>query len=164
MATMHDKSWIVLAAAIPFFLPDTASAQRLTPGQRIRVTAPRLQMQRQPGQLVRFDRDSLILVSAGQRWFVPRQLLTQLDASGGRRGHLLAGVLVGAVVGAVAGLIAISPEGTCTGSGDYGAVCRGVVAFSVGAGAALGALVGTLVRTERWVPVPLDSPQFVRPP
>ncbi len=83
--------------------------------------------------------------------------VTRVRVVRGRRGHLLAGVFVGAAVGAAAGLIAISPEGTCTGSGNYGALCGGVVAVSVGAGAAFGALVGALVRTERWVPVPLDQ-------
>src|SRR3990172_9366602 len=123
MTTTSGRIWIVQAVALGIFLPNAAGAQRVPPGLRIRVTVPELNLRQQPGQLVWLDQDSLIVGGAKQRWVVPRQLLTQIEASRGRRRHVLAGMLVGAGVGAVTGLILISPEGTCTGSGNYGEVC-----------------------------------------
>ena len=130
-----------------------ATAQDLAPGQRIRVTAPQVPLDRQPGQLLWMRADSLSFTADTREWAVPRSLVTRLEVSEGKRGHLLAGVIGGAVVGAIAGLIAIEggSSSSCSGSGDvYGDLCRGVVAGSVVLGAGLGAVVGALVRTERW--------------
>ena len=134
-------------------------------GDRVRVShdctyrGTRKRCQEDRGTVDAVKADSIVLSAKKDqsRMVILIASVTRLRVVRGRRGHLLAGAGVGAAVGAAAGLIAISPEGTCTGSGNYGELCALAVAVSIGAGAALGALVGALVRTERWVPVPLDQ-------
>src|SRR3990172_5704789 len=103
MTTRSGRAWIARAVALGIFLPTAAGAQRVAPGLRIRVTAPQFNLQQQPGQLVWFDQDSLVVAAARQRWVLPRQLLTQIESSRGRRRHVLAGLLVGAEIGRASG-------------------------------------------------------------
>jgi hypothetical protein len=139
-------------------------AQELGAGQRIRVTAPDLHLDRQVGELLRLDRDSLVLGSNGQHWAVPPSLVSQVDVSGGQRGHEVTGLVIGAVAGLGMGFILFSPGSTgCTGSGDYGENCAYYRAASAVGGAGLGALIGALIHTERWVPFPLGSVRFGTP-
>jgi len=92
----------------------------LSQDQRIRVTVQQLELRRHASRLVWLDADSLILAGSGQRWVVPRHLVTQVDSSRGEHGHALLGLAV----------------------------------------AGLGALVGALIRTEQWAPVPLEALRF----
>lgn len=156
-----QRSAILFGAALQLLLPAAATAQRLYPGQRIRVTAPQLHLERQTGQLQWLDADSLVLAGSAGRWVVPCDILTQVDSLRGVRSHALVGLAAGAVVGFVVGAILFSPESTgCTGSGNYGETCALIRAGIVVGGAGLGALVGALIRTEQWAPVSRDSLQF----
>lgn len=129
------------------------AAQDLEPGRRIRVTAPSAQLARQVGAVIRVDTDTLVFGEGHQRWAVARPLITRLDVSGGRRGHALVGLLAGTGAGLAFGLIAFAPgSNACTGSGDYEKNCMAYRAGTTLAGAGLGALVGALIRTEKWTP------------
>lgn len=164
---MRIPSWIVLLAFVCSFLPAPVGAQELAPGQRIRVTAPEVSLIRQPGSLLSLDASALTLTADTQRWVVPRHLVTQIEASRGRKGHLLTGLLIGTGVGAVAGLIAIEggSSNMCSGSGNYAQNCWAVMAGSLGIGALLGGVTGALIRTERWEVVPLGpGPRPASPP
>lgn len=153
---MVGRQLVIVLVGAMLGSPLSLTAQGLEPGQRIRVTAPEVFMERQAGQLVWFDVDSLVLASTNaQRWVVPSLAITQLEASQGRRGHAGRGFLIGAGVGLVAGLIGISGEGTCTGSGNYGEFCAIIVTGSTLAGGFLGLLFGDIARTERWATIPL---------
>jgi hypothetical protein len=145
----------ILCAAV-LLLP--APAQWLHPDQRVRVTAPHLELRRQEGRLLSLDRDSLVLTGSTRHWVVPRHLLTQVDSLRGVRGHALVGLATGAAVGFVVGAMMFTPHTTaCTGSGNYAKDCRLYRAGIVVGGAGLGALVGALIRSEQWAPVALDS-------
>ena len=158
--TLHGRRILISVASLIMVSAPTA-AQWLVAGQRIRVTAPQLSLQRQPGQLQWLDQDSLVMAAGIQRWVVPRGLLTQLDSSRGRRGYPVAGLAVGVVVGFGVGAILFPPNSTaCTGSGDYAENCRLYRAGIAFGGAGLGALIGALIRTERWAALPLESVQF----
>jgi hypothetical protein len=163
---VRTPSWIVLAVFVCACIPHLAAAQELSSGQRIRVTAPEVPLVRQPGQLLSFDRQALTLAADSQRWVVPRHLITELEASRGRKGHAVTGLLVGAGVGVVAGLIAIEggSSNMCTGSGSYAKNCWAVMAGSVGIGALVGGVTGAFIRTERWAVVAPDAlPATSRP-
>jgi hypothetical protein len=126
--------------------------------QRIRVTAPELGLRHQTGTLLSFDDHSLVFADESQRWVVPRQLLTQLQASRGQRGHTVLGLATGAVVGGIVGAILFTPTtSACEGSGNYEQNCRLYRAGIVVGSAGLGALVGSLIRSEKWGPVNPDS-------
>lgn len=163
MLVMARKGSIVLVAAL-LLLPAPTPAQELAPGQRIRVTAPQLQLGRQVGELLWLDRDSLLLGAKGLRWAVPPELVTQIDASRGQRRHVVVGLALGAAVGLGVGAILLSPNSNrCTGSGNYGEFCLQMRAGILVGGAGLGALVGALIHTERWAPLRPESVQFMPP-
>lgn len=155
-----NRRSIRLAAAFLLLGTATAAAQGLTPGQRIQVTSAAVPSGRQAGELRWFDRDSLVLAANGRRWVVPRHLVTQIESWGGRPRPVLAGLAAGATVAAVGAAIALSPYGTCTGSGDYLEWCRTYFTGSVVLGGGLGALTGALIRAERWIALPLDAHEF----
>lgn len=135
-----------------------ASAQVLTPGERIRVTVPEAQLERLVGELLTLDQDSLVVESKGKRWTLPRAGVTEVERFGGTHGHTGRGALIGGVlVGGFAGLAVLSNLGQC--EGDYGALCTAFVTDSFLAGAAVGALVGTLIRHDEWIPVSPGSNQ-----
>lgn len=161
---------LLVGAILAVVAPKTCLAQTVAPGSRVRVTAPEMALDRQHGRLLWLDADSLVLESAGAdlgardaapvRWVVPRDLLAEVENSQGRRGHPWKGLLIGTAVGLTVGLIETDfgkSTVMCSGSGDYRTLCAAVIGgFTVG-GSVLGLVVGSLVRTERWSPVPLPG-------
>ena len=143
-----------------FLLPavaSTATAQVITPGQRIRITAPERQLEGIRGELLRLDQDSLVLASDGQRLSLPRNIVT-VETFGGRHGHALIGALIGAAAVGVAGAVEWrSNPSQCQGSGNYEAICAMALGAAVLGGALLGTLVGAVIRHDDWMPVSLDS-------
>ncbi|MGE0353405.1 MAG: hypothetical protein AB7I33_04155 [Gemmatimonadales bacterium] len=134
------------------------AGQEPTPGERVRVTPSSLGARAQAGELLWLDRDSLVLAAQGRRWTIPADMVRRLERSRGRRGHPVTGLAVGAAAGLLAGAILFSPGGNaCTGSGNYGERCLYYRAGILAGGVGLGALVGALIRTERWEPVALES-------
>ena len=142
------------AAALVLLLPlMQGSASPLTTGTRVRVTV------REPGQAERqlvgplrtFDSQTLTM-SAGEspaQLALPRPTITRIEVSRGRRGHTVMGLLLGAVLGLSA--VAIKDAGC---GPDCDGTSGGQVAAVVGGGAVLGAVVGTVVRSERWESLP----------
>lgn len=103
------------------------------------------------GTVVSVDADFLTLVTENQRSVsLPRDDVAKLEISTGRKGHALWGALIGAGAGALIGLAEGADD--CVGDECY---TRGenVAYGALGAGM-IGALVGALYRTDRWVTVP----------
>ena len=154
------RRYVVAAMVVPALMSGAAPAvaQHLEPGQRIRVTAPGLSLDRQAGTLRWLDRDSLVLETDLRRLALPPQEVSHIDRSRGRKGHALLGLGIGAVVGLGTGFLLFQPGSTgCTGSGDYEENCMLYRAGALLGGAAVGALTGALIRTERWEAMPLDG-------
>jgi hypothetical protein len=145
------------------------SATTVSPGARIRITAPgALSPAEQSGRLVSLRSDSLVLQPDGSEsaLAVPSASVTELDVSDGqhtRTGRGLAiGALVGAGVGAGIGAATYSnPEckggnfGECLGAGIAAAGGRGGRAAALGllgavSGAVVGALVGHAHSSDDW--------------
>ena len=159
---MHGRRWLPSVLVALALLASQASgtaavaAQALEPGQRVRLAAPSMGLERFEGRLVRLDGDSLGVMAGDGLRTVPRSAVSGLeryDGVGRRTGR---GALVGAAVVAafVAQDILRKPE-QCRGSGNYGQRCTAVLTLSTAAGAGLGALIGAAIRHERWVPVSL---------
>ena len=141
-------------------VPTTSTAQLPAPGTRIRITAPQIPLHRQTGTVLWSDGDSLVLSGSGhRRWNVPPALISGMDISRGRQARTVVGLLIGTGVGLAVGFVTFS--GTqCEGSGDsYGQMCWAGRAATTVAGAGLGALIGALVRKERWVPAQASGTQ-----
>jgi hypothetical protein len=140
----------------------TATAQAagdslLQIGDRIRITTARSSLAIK-GTLVAADDTALTVAREGrdttERKFARSEIAT-LEVARGKKSHWVAGSLVG-LLGGVALTAAYcvhpSPFGGECSSGDYVAVG----ALFGGIGAASGALVGLLIRTDRWTAVPAD--------
>lgn len=104
------------------------------------------------GSLFAVDGSTLTLVSEYHRTVeLPRDMIAKLEVSDGKKGHALVGLLSGVALGAVLGAVE-KVDQNCIGEGcftkgeniGYGALGGGVV----------GALVGALIKTDRWVEVP----------
>lgn len=110
------------------------------------------------GRLVSIDTGRVLIQRAGApAEAFPLEPSTRLEVSAGSRHHTLLGLGAGAVVGFGAGMLLASNAGCA--NGFFGSaeteddVCGayGIVAIPVGA--ALGAVVGRLIRSERWRPI-----------
>lgn len=144
--------------AVLFLAPLTDAVtqdQPLRPGQRVRVTAPNLGLDMQTATFQRFGGDTLVLSSASY----PLSEIARLDMHQGQRGHFWLGAGIGAGIGAVPGVV-IALQ-LC--ENDW--VCRddleaeaALLGFGIGGvvGGLLGGGIGALIKTDKWVQVPLD--------
>jgi hypothetical protein len=158
---MVPNRGLLLAGILSLVAPAHASSQDLLAGTRVRITAPALMLDRQRGQLLSIDRDSLVLEGSGldlgssdaapKVWIIPRDAVAELERSLGSRGNAGKGLLIGGGIGLLIGLGSTS---LCQGSGDYGTFCAMIIGASTGGGALLGALFGAAARSERWESVP----------
>lgn len=124
-------------------------------GAKVRVSAPDFKL---VGTAAGLEPDTLLMESRDARLAIPLSPLAKLEVHRGRKSNTGNGALIGFVSGAVIGAAmgaAPCPENAyvCI-EGWEGAALGGGVLGAVGAG--LGALVGAVMRTDRWEEVPLD--------
>jgi len=116
------------------------------------------------GTFVRSQNDTITVASAESTTGYGLSAVQQLEVSQGSRSHWAVGAGIGFVVGAgVTYLVSHSGGSTspcdqeqnqdALGSGE----CLALAALGGVAGAGLGALFGSFVRSERWQNVPLDQ-------
>lgn len=175
--TLPPVRWVVrlgLALGLAWLSLAPASAQdsTVTPGERVRVTLPcdpagealpaRRPLCEAEGTVVRFTPDTLEMLTEGSRDALPVAFLTGLEV---RRvegpdwwlptgaGLLLGGV--GAYVWLHGGGSTSLCDRTRNQDAMSGSECVGMTLLGGVAGAGLGALIARLLRTERWMPVPL---------
>ena len=77
---------------------------------------------------------------------------TRVDVSAGSHGHAVLGILTGGVAGLAVGELWASGAG-CSSSLGGDDLCGVYDLIAIPTGAALGALVGALIRSESWRPV-----------
>lgn len=139
----------------------TAAAQSpvITQGQRVRLSAPSLGLERQPAVVEEYRGDALLVI-ADSALSIPVTSLTRLEVYRGRHGHFWKGAGIGFLAGAVAGALLGPSLSECPSYGcdTSPALQRAVggVAFGL-AGGLVGGLVGGLAKTDRWVELPLDQ-------
>ncbi len=147
---------LVLLLSMPCLpvLADEASSAPLAEGDRVRVRASGAADRAIVGRLLRADQGALAVTrDDGSVVDVPRSAIQALETLRGRRSQANKGAAIGAGAGAGVVLAQTAAEGGCDPD-------RGGCAVNVAAGlvyAALGALVGagigSMVRTDRWVKV-----------
>jgi hypothetical protein len=137
---------------------DSASLAPVHIGDRVRVSAPSVSDTRIRGTLVALDEETLIVAPEGKtpQIEMSRSQVTRLQVSRGKRSHWVAGAVTG-VVGGLALTASYCGSGGALGGGCSGDDALGVAAFFCGIGAAGGALVGAVVRTDRWEMVPANT-------
>ncbi|NNM06556.1 MAG: hypothetical protein HKO65_15795 [Gemmatimonadetes bacterium] len=144
-------------------LPSWAEAQgrvQIFPGDRVRVTAPDCQLEKQPATFVSLQGDLLSATIEETEIQCPVEALTRLEVSlGDREWHKasLRGMKYGALLGLVVG-------GVIVASADLDNDSPAVDAFLAVAGlSATGFLVGTGVgamrEREEWLEAPLPRPR-----
>ena len=154
------------AVLLLVLLPAVAVAQRpdLSPGQRVRVTAPDLGLGRAHATFEAIDGSDLVIRTDATRR-VPLASVARLEAYAGRRSHWLLGAGIGFVVGAGATYVLLNPPGTnstalCDQSANQDAIgsgeCLGLTALGGVVGGGLGALVGMFIKSDRWTDVPRE--------
>jgi hypothetical protein len=121
------------------------------PGDRVRVTTP--DRGRYDGIVQAIPGDFLTVDTLT----VPGASITRLEVHRGRKGHALLGAAIGSVALGAAGVAAaIGFCGGGFGCSDEGEAVAGAGGAGVVAGALLGALTGSFIKTDRWEDVPLD--------
>jgi len=110
-----------------------------------------------------FSRDTVALAVAGTTTSYGLNALRRLEVSRGRRSHSLAGAGVGFLVGVGAAFAVLYSGGStslCNQSANQDAMssgeCIGLTALGGLAGAGLGAVIGSRLRSERWQDVPIE--------
>lgn len=123
--------------------------------RRVRVSTPQAAggEPRFVGTATALRMDTLIVSGSDTVRAFPLSTIVSLDVSRGRRGHAFVGALVGAGIGVLAGAAAAGED---DGQGSTG---TGVILVPLGAAiyGGLGALIGSLIRRERWEPIPVES-------
>jgi hypothetical protein len=123
-------------------------------GDRIRIKTPSSSSAIK-GTLVAADDVGLTLAPEGRdtshRKFA-RSEIAKVEVVRGKKSHWLAGAVAGAAGGLVLTALYCG-NGWCDESGEW----AGSAAFFGGIGAAGGALVGVLIRTDRWQDVPSEG-------
>jgi len=153
----------------PAVLTAQTTGTAVPPGSRIRVTANSAPNAPQLGVLQAWQPESLVLDRPGlEPLTVPLPDVVKLEISRGKKGHWLTGTLVGTAVGIGAGLIIASASSVTDESpndpitGFAAAVSEqgmdmSIVLVSTVAGAGLGALAGSLIKTESWEEIPMPA-------
>lgn len=114
------------------------------------------------GTFVRSPRDSITIAAADSTLSYGLDAVTRLEVSEGYRSHWLVGAGVGFVAGAGITFLVVNGGSTsiCDRSDNQDAAssgeCIGLVALGGVAGAGVGAIIGSLIRTERWQDVPVE--------
>jgi hypothetical protein len=162
-----------LLALSPNWLAAQTEVSPVLLDSRVRVTTHSAPGLATAGTLESWNGHSLELSGSG---FAPQTIplsdLAKLEISRGKKGHWLAGTLIGTGLGIGAGLLAASannvddPASNDPFSGFAASVSEqgvdmSIVFVSTLAGAGLGALVGSLIKTEKWeeVPIPTTAPR-----
>ena len=146
-------------SARPTASQEVQLADRVEPGDRIRLVAPPLFPQPEIGVFTSHDETLLyvdLLVTGADSVAIPLRNLSSLEVSTGRDHKTWTGLAIGAGVGLLAGALLTSafcsdPDSSCDTHEAAPAVLIVAVPF-----AALGGIVGSMVQTERWVEVPFQ--------
>ncbi len=135
----------------------------VTPGARVRVSAPTVAERPLLGTVVALEVDTLIVDARGYAHplALPLASLAWLEVSRGQKSRTLKGAGIGFLVGGAAGLataaIVCAIAGDCAADDPYTGLVYAVFGvLGAGVGALTGAIIGSTIKVDRWEAVPLD--------
>jgi hypothetical protein len=148
-----------LLALLTLSLVRTSVGQQpLQSGQRVRITAPVLGLDKHVATVVGLRGDTLVVANANTMRF-PVSSLEQLEMHAGRRSHPWRGAGIGFLSGVGVAFVTwhIADLGCYEGASTTN--CALVLGGGIGGaiGALAGAVVGAMIRTDRWEAVPLGG-------
>ena len=157
----HLEQWLLLTVLlIPLSFTSLAAQDTPTAGDKVRVTT---EEERIVGYWVAWSENGLTLRTEERdsSLVVPLGSLTKLEVSQGLRSRTLKGAGIGFLVGGAAGLataaIACAIAGDCDPDDPLTPL---VYAFfgvlGAGVGTLTGAIIGSIIKVDRWLDVPLD--------
>jgi hypothetical protein len=128
-------------------------------GTRVRVISSNVQGA-VLGHVASVDDGSLVLTLDNNLPVrIPRESITGLDVSSGRKRHVLEGTLIGAAAFGLLGFAFPVDSHNCGANTDNFCSRGEAVAGATIVGAAYGALIGVFVKSDRWHPVVLGGPK-----
>lgn len=150
-------AFVMSLSAMQAFAQD---APGVSTGSRVRLEAAAVSRKPMTGTILKLDQTSITLSEhrLSAPIVVPRDAITKMEVSTGRRSKAKAGALIGAAVSIGATALALSGD-------EGGSACAQAflcldlpprevfVAFAGVAGACVGALVGRLIGQDKWTPV-----------
>ena len=149
-----NRELLTLVAVLLVPLPLQADeAPPVGRGSHVRVTATSV-AKRLEGYVESIDNTTLTLRSDNRAMIaLPLSTVTHLEVAVGRRGHVRTGALIGAGFGVLSIAVLCQGEDCFQSSGDYGTAVL-VTATT----AAFGALIGTLIKSDKWIVIPTRPP------
>ena len=122
-------------------------------GTRVRIAAATVAPDRLVATLVAFDENTMTLAVKSQRTplVVPRDSITRLEVSRGRKGNAGKGALIGAIPWVIL-VVLVVHSGGLPESGVTDVRSFAFLGVTVGTGAAIGATI----KTERWQDTPIS--------
>lgn len=130
----------------------------VAPGTRVRVTAPDLGADKLIGTVVPSPVDTLMVRPTDRMTAIaiPLASMTRLEVRYGQKAHLLLGAAIGFVAGATS--LGIGSAVVCSREDSDCSEHQTVTFTALGglSGGAVGALLGSLIHTDRWNRVPLE--------
>ncbi len=168
MKTLRVMSVFLLALVLASPSVAVAAQQTpVTPGARVRISAPSVAENPLLGTVVALPADTLIVDAPGYAdpLALPLASVARLEVSQGQESRTLKGAGIGSLIGAGAGLASAAIACAITGDCDSGDPYTGLVYLSLGvlgaaAGALTGAIIGSTKEVDRWVDVPLERVRF----
>ena len=150
-----NRELLTLVAVL--LVPPPLQADEAPPvgrGSHVRVSATSV-ARRLEGRVESIDDTTLALRSEnGSMTALPLSTVTNLEVAVGRRGHARTGAAIGAGFGALSIAVLCQGEGECfQSSGDYGAAV-----LATATTAACGALIGALIKSDKWIVIPTRPP------
>ena len=163
---IRGASAVLLFTLISPPLTQAQERVRVSPGDRVRVTALGCQLRKQTATLLSLDNDLFSATVGEKEMACPVEALTQLEVWKGEE-HWWKWVLVGAGVGAGVGMGAVLLSDPCETElsifiGECVPARSAVVAITTSVGILAGLAVGLTAREKSWkeVPLPLFQPSL----
>ena len=156
---MRSEFELLLPAvlAVGLLVPLASLEGQLQSGQRVRVTALDCGLDNQSATFEALRSDTLVLDTTN----CPLVSVTRLDVHRGRRANAGKGAIIGLAIGGGGGAVlgAIAFAGSCIDRPD-GCPLAGAAVFALFFGPPsilTGAVIGALIKTDRWEEIPHDS-------
>jgi len=163
---------IIISIALPILLflskPLNTSAQipDLSIGERARVTSSSMYILKFGGIVTAVNEDTLEIQSVHRSYRIPYSQLDRLEISRGSKRNTAVGWLIGTGIGAFAGFLSINkeeernchPDEWCFDFSEYGRDMEPIAVLgSALLGGLAGGIIGALIKTERWEPIPIPG-------
>jgi len=157
LSNTHMRTATLLVVLLLALNVDVVGQQSLQRGQRVRITAPTLGLNRHIAIFRTLDADTLVVDNDNTVRY-PLSSLARLETSIGRRSHPWRGAWIGLLSGVGLGFLVWQVGDLGCYEGASTTNCAVVLGGGLGGaiGAVSGVIVGSFIKTDRWATVPLD--------